>query len=164
MYIVFNYNTLTVFIKTADRNIYRMVYNINTGAASEFIKLEFNCGCRFVQTPYSIGFVIYDKENPARYGIPYYCDTSKDSVEKIFEVFSDRISQTGAGLEDAAGNSAVAGAAGGSGANKSAVQFFAPLDVAELSKKYGAAQTIVLSLINAVSIYMYWHIIHLNIR
>jgi hypothetical protein len=159
LYIVFNYTTVTAFIRTVDRNIYRIVYNTKTGSASEFIKLEFNYACRFVQTPYAIGFIIYDKEDLSRYGTPYYCDTSKDSVEKIFEVFSDRISQSGVEPAPAGANGADA-----AGANKAAVQFFAPLGVAELSKKYGAAQTIILSLINAVSIYMYWHIINLSVR
>ncbi len=149
VYKVSHDKTITAFIRTADRNIYRMVYNIKTGAAQEFIKIEFNHMCRFVQTPYAIGFIVYDNEDASRYGTPYYCDTSKDSVEKIFEVFSDRIFQSG-------DNPAVA-------ADKAAVQFFAPLGVAELSRKHGASQTIILSLINAVSIYIYWHIIHFNI-
>jgi hypothetical protein len=137
---------LTAFVRTPDRNIYVMSLNSAGGAVHCFEKIEFGTLCKFVQTPFAIGFTIYERENETGFGGVYYCDTSKEAVEQVFKVFSDRI----AGSEETAAPDAVC--------HKNSVNFFEPLSVAVLAKKYGSGQTLILLAINIVSAIMFYEI------
>ena len=134
---------LTAFVRTPDRNIYAMSINSAGGAVRAFEKIEFGTLCRFVQTPFAIGFTIYEREDETGFGGIYYCDTSKEAVELVFKVFSDRIAVSGETAPDDAGH-------------KNSVNFFEPLSVAALAKRYGAGQTMILLAINIVSALMFY--------
>ncbi|OQA80399.1 MAG: hypothetical protein BWY32_00980 [bacterium ADurb.Bin243] len=144
LYAVFYIKDLTAFIRLSDRNIYSVEFNGRNYSAGEAKKLEFNYFCRFVQTPYAIGFIVYDKDGGAEDGTPFYCDTSKESVEIILEVFKDRIVKN-ADL-DASSN------------KNCAVDYFCPLTVADLSKKYGRSQFLVLLAVNIISALVFYEI------
>ena len=137
---------LTVFVRTPDRNIYSMSLNSAGGVVHDFEKIEFGTLCKFVQTPFAIGFTIYERDSETGFGGIYYCDTSKESVEQVFKVFSDRI----AGNEETAAPDAAG--------HKNSVNFFEPLSVAVLAKKYGSGQTVILLAINIVSALMLYEI------
>ncbi|OGM03727.1 MAG: hypothetical protein A2008_08725 [Candidatus Wallbacteria bacterium GWC2_49_35] len=146
LYCVLYKDDLTAFVRTPDRNIYVMSLNSAGGAVHGFEKIEFGTICKFVQTPFAIGFTIYEREDETGFGGLYYCDTSKEALEKVLEVFSDRIAEKG---ETPAAEA---------GVPKNSVNFFEPLSVAALARKYGSGQTLVLLAINIVSAAMFYEI------
>lgn len=148
-YCVLYKDDLTVFVRTPDRNIYMMSVNSAGGAVHGFEKIEFGTVCKFVQTPFAIGFTIYEREDETGFGGLYYCDTSKAALEQVFEVFSDRIAKNG---ETQAAEA---------GAPENSVNFFEHLSVAALARKYGSLQTLVLLAINTVSAAMFYEIFRL---
>jgi hypothetical protein len=146
LYYVLYKDDLTAFVRTPDRNIYVMSMNSAGGPVNGFEKIEFGTICKFVQTPFAIGFTVYEREDETGFGGLYYCDTSKEALEQVFDVFSDRIAENG---EIPAAEAGVL---------KNPVNFFEPLSVAALAKKYGSGQTLILLAINIVSAAMFYEI------
>lgn len=144
IYAFYNIKDHTAFIRLPDRNIYRVEFDGRNYSAGEAKKIEFNYFCRFVQTPYAIGFVIYDKDAGSEVGTPFYCDTSKESVEIILDVFNDRIVKN-AGMDDSSNRDG-------------AVDYFCPVTIADLSKKYGKSQFLILLAVNVISALVFYEI------
>ncbi|HNY10638.1 MAG TPA: hypothetical protein PKK26_03505, partial [Candidatus Wallbacteria bacterium] len=82
-----------IFVRTRDRNIWRMAFDARMTRVVECEKLPFTMKCRFLKTPYSTAIAFY--ESGARVSefhfTPYRLGVEKESVETAARIFAERL-------------------------------------------------------------------------